>query len=231
MGRKVEGQGGRSGDVQLRMFEEIPMRYKVFDVEILKTVESVGGWDATDKMGICCAVVYDSSGNTFRVYGDGDEARLITDLLDCDVCVGFNHIEFDWRVVQRLPKSVDPRATMPLVQVQQYDVMIETKKAANVHKYVKGYGLNAIAEVTLGKKKTLEGSLAPVAWAKGEYCKVISYCINDVVLTRDLFELVLAGQPLIDPVNHLKLYLPEPQERPIQTPLADQRQDGTERQG
>ncbi len=41
--------------------------------------------------------------------------------------------------------------------------------------------------------------MAPVDWQRGHHGKVIDYCLNDVKLTRQLFELALAGSRVIHP--------------------------------
>ena len=49
------------------------MDHIVVDVEIAKTIEEVGGWDHTELMGVSCAVVYEYTGDRFRVYGRAGE--------------------------------------------------------------------------------------------------------------------------------------------------------------
>ena len=52
-------------------------------------------------------------------------------------------------------------------------------------------GLDAIAEGTLGKKKSGHGGQSIVWWRAGEVEKVRKYCLRDVELTRDLFDYAL----------------------------------------
>lgn len=193
------------------------MIFRVFDVEILRTVEESGGWDATDKMGISCAAVYDNVSNSFRVFGDGDESRLVEYLTESDLVVGFNHIEFDWRVVLKVPKHIEIRSFPPLVSTPQFDVLQEIWKAAEVEtperRYAGGFKLDLVAQVNLGQKKRMSGQLAPIAWKNGKYCEVIDYCIHDVALTRDLFLLILDSGQLKDPRTGESLDLRDSRDR------------------
>jgi hypothetical protein len=61
-----------------------------------------------------------------------------------------------------------------------------------------------------GKAKTGEGAIAPVLWQRGERQEVIDHCMNDVVITKAMLILGLAGQ-LVDPNTgtHLQLSLPD----------------------
>jgi DEAD/DEAH box helicase domain-containing protein len=186
------------------------MHYRIFDLEILRTIEEVGGWDATDKMGVSCCVVYDSKSRSFRVFGDSDETRATEYILDCDLVVGFNHVNFDWRVLLGIPRSVDIRSTVPYISKPQYDILTEVRKAAGVTTYEKGHKLEQIAQVNLGRGKRMSGELAPVAWKAGKYCDVIDYCIDDVALTRDLFEMILDRADFKDPRTMKNLFLPDP---------------------
>lgn len=49
-------------------------------------------------------------------------------------------------------------------------------------------GLNAVAEATLGKKKSGSGTFANTWWRRGEKQKVVDYCIDDVRLTKELYD-------------------------------------------
>ena len=59
------------------------------------------------------------------------------------------------------------------------------------------YSLDAIAKAN-GVAKTGSGSLAPQLWQIGKRQEVIDYCLNDVEITRKIWELGLEGK-LIDP--------------------------------
>lgn len=187
------------------------MHYKVFDLEILRTIEEVGGWDATSKMGVACCVVYDNKSRSFRVFGDGDEKRATDYILDSDLVVGFNHVSFDWRVLLGIDKSVAVESTMPMISRPQYDVLVEVRRAAGVTNFVKGYKLDQIAQTNLHREKRMSGDLAPIAWKAGKYCDVIDYCIDDVALTRDLFEMALDRVDFYDPITMKKIPLPNPE--------------------
>jgi DEAD/DEAH box helicase domain-containing protein len=51
--------------------------------------------------------------------------------------------------------------------------------------------LQSIAEATLGRGKTGEGSKAGEWWKDGRKDEVAKYCIEDVRLTRDLYDYAL----------------------------------------
>ena len=67
-----------------------------------------------------------------------------------------------------------------------------------------GYSLDALALANLGQAKTGHGALAPELWQQGRYHEVIRYCLNDVWLTKQLFD---KRKSLIDPTNGEKLCL------------------------
>jgi DEAD/DEAH box helicase domain-containing protein len=132
-------------------------------------------------------------------------------ILDSDLVVGFNHISFDWRVLLGIDKSVAVESTMPLISKPQYDVLVEVRKASGAKPFVKGHKLDQIAQVNLKRNKRMSGDLAPIAWKAGRVCDVIDYCIDDVALTRDLFEIALDRGDFYDPITMKKIYLPDPE--------------------
>ena len=72
-----------------------------------------------------------------------------------------------------------------------------------------GYNLDALALANLGKAKTGHGALAPALWQQGKYHEVIRYCLNDVMLTKALFD---RRATLIDPTDGADLCLREPED-------------------
>ena len=59
-----------------------------------------------------------------------------------------------------------------------------------------GFTLNSFAEANYGMGKTGNGGLAPVLWQQGKRGEVIDYCLNDVYLTKLLFDKIIRFQIL-----------------------------------
>lgn len=48
--------------------------------------------------------------------------------------------------------------------------------------------LNAVAQATLGRQKTSQGAQAIVMWRKGQIEALKKYCLDDVKITKELYE-------------------------------------------
>jgi DEAD/DEAH box helicase domain-containing protein len=79
-----------------------------------------------------------------------------------------------------------------LTKIKSLDLLAEVKKVLG-----RRIKLDTVAEATLGKKKTGHGMDAIMWWQKGEIDKIIKYCIEDVKITRELYDYALKN-------NHLK---------------------------
>src|SRR3989338_3868449 len=51
--------------------------------------------------------------------------------------------------------------------------------------------LDTLAAATLGRKKTADGLAASRWWKEGAFQKVIDYCIEDVKITKEIYEYAL----------------------------------------
>jgi hypothetical protein len=119
--------------------------------------------------------------------------------------IGFNSKNFDDKLLQAngINLSTD------------YDVLEQIRIAAygspNWQACPKGfsYSLEAITSAN-GFKKTGHGALAPQLWQDGKRQEVISYCINDCLITKEILLLGMNGL-LKDPNtgNFLKLEPPK----------------------
>jgi hypothetical protein len=146
------------------------------------------------------APVGDSWGEVWRAY----PARVIRNLLGVsgaqaqdymdqfDALVSFNGVGFDNQVLAYAGVNV-PRAKC-------YDLLREVWRGMGLDPNVYhrdthgGVGLGKMAEANLrGMTKTGNGAMAPVWWQRGEYVKVIEYCLMDCYLTARLMELVENG--------------------------------------
>ncbi len=159
-------------------FNQYPLqdlRYGVLDIETRRSAEEVGGWNRAEKMGISCAILYDSEKDAFLEYFQDDVERLCRDLKQFDLIIGFNIIRFDYKVLSGL--SDFDFSSLPTL-----DILIK------VHERL-GYrlSLGTLASETLGSGKSADGLMALKWWKQGEIDKIVDYCRQDVQVTRDLY--------------------------------------------
>ena len=183
----------------------------VVDVEIQKTIEEVeGGWNATDKLGVAVACVWQYTDQRMRVYGPDDVDALRERLLKADRISGFNIFNFDFPVIWGFDKrkwvSASPRGdtrySQDMVEHVKQNMLTRTDDmlrriwqamGLNPDSFGgghKGCGLDAVAEATLGAKKIGHGADAPKWYQEGKIQKVVNYCSDDVALERDLTDFV-----------------------------------------
>jgi DEAD/DEAH box helicase domain-containing protein len=160
----------------------------VVDVEIQKTIEETpGGWDATDKLGVAVACLYEFRGDRMRIFGPEDVDALKDRLLSADRISGFNIYRFDFPVIWGLPG----RERVVLLKDKTNDLLmriwqalgLEEDKFSDLHK---GWGLDVVVKGTLGKGKIGYGGDAPKWYQAGQWGRVANYCADDVALERDL---------------------------------------------
>lgn len=162
----------------------------VVDVEIQKTIEETpGGWDATDKLGVACAVVYEFAGDRFRIYGPEDVPRLRERLLRADRISGYNIHRFDFPVIWGLPnrgrvEELKPKTNDLLQRI--WRALGLDDDAVDFTELHKGWSLDSVTKGTLGVGKIGYGGDAPKWYQAGEWARVANYCADDVALERDL---------------------------------------------
>lgn len=196
------------------------MDHVVVDVEIQRGPEEFPeGWEATDKLGVACACLYERRGDRFRVYGPGDVADLRARLLGADRISGYNIWKFDFPVIWAVSRfdwdtsNVNaPAATALLPRTDDLlrriwlALGLEPQEFSELHK---GWGLDAVAGATLGRRKTGHGADAPRWFRDGDWARVVDYCLNDVALERDLVAFVDRYGFVVSPKDGTKLAVPQ----------------------
>ena len=153
----------------------------VFDLEIKNLIGQCGvTWGTHDKMGLSCAVAYRFIEDDYLVFDDHNVQELGDILRSADLVVGYNHLNFDYKV---LAKACGISGLGK--DTRDFDLLAEIWKAAG--KRIKNSGLGKVCESTLGTNKSGDGAMAPILYQQGKYAELVSYCIQDVKLTRDLF--------------------------------------------
>lgn len=168
-------------------------RILYFDLETKYSAEEVGGWSNIMDMGMAVGVLHDTSDGDFHVYLEHQVPALIAHLKKADLIVGFNHVEFDLRVLAGHQPTQDLRHQlyMELRALNHMDMLLELKKVLG-HRLK----LESLARTTLGVGKSADG-LQSLQWYKeGRMDLIIEYCKQDVDVTRRLFEHALEHREL-----------------------------------
>ncbi|MCM2324579.1 MAG: ribonuclease H-like domain-containing protein [Oligoflexia bacterium] len=149
--------------------------FLVLDIETQKLVQDVGGWDHIDKLGISVACAYDSKSDQFTAFRENELKNLI-ELCEERLVVGYNIRGFDLPVM--VPYGLN------IQRVDAFDIMYDLETLTR-QRFLK---LEAVARGTLGAGKSADGLMAVEWWKKGEIQKIIDYCMQDVKVTRDVFQ-------------------------------------------
>jgi DEAD/DEAH box helicase domain-containing protein len=176
----------------------------VVDVEIEKTIEETpGGWDATDKLGVAVACVW--------------EETLAADRID-----GFNTFNFDFPVIWGISKSSwrdlrtdhnRKRSLYLSLEGKSNDLLRRIWQSRDLDPDVfdpvthGGYSLDAVAGATLNAAKIGHGADAPKWYQEGLIQKVANYCADDVAIERDLADFVDRYGNVVNPKTMKKLPL------------------------
>ena len=147
-----------------------------FDLETKHSADEVGGWSHIDKMGMSIGVTYSTARGGYKIYGEPEVEELIKELQRADLVVGFNHIRFDYRVLEGY-------SIFDFSQVPSLDMLVELDKILG-HKLP----LDSIAQATLGCEKTAEGLQAIDWFREGKMAEIAEYCLFDVKITKLVHE-------------------------------------------
>ena len=147
-----------------------------FDLETQKSAQDVGGWGNKDKMGLSVGVTYSTARAGYQVYGESQVEALIEEPQRADLVVGFNHIGFDYPVLEGY-------SIFDFSQVPSLDMLIEVNEALG-HKIP----LDSIAQATFGCEKIADGLQAIRWYREGKLAEIAEYCLFDVKITKMVHE-------------------------------------------
>ena len=149
----------------------------VIDVETKKSFADVGGRDRFAELGVAVAGVYSYADDAFTALEEREMPRLAQMLERAERVVGFNINNFD------IPVMAPYLGVAAFARIAVTDIFEDAEKFLG-HRV----GLDAVAKATLGVGKSGHG-LEALAWFKeGRVEEVKKYCLDDVRLTRDLYE-------------------------------------------
>ncbi len=128
------------------------------------------------KLGISVAVLYDYQDKQGKVFFEKDVSKMFPILERSSYIVGYNVKSFDMQVLQGYyPGNVE--------NLQTFDILDEIKE-----KIGRRLALNDVIHATLGMKKSGHGLMAIEMYKEGRFDELQKYCMDDVMLTKALFE-------------------------------------------
>ncbi len=160
------------------------MRKIVFDIETSNIFQEVGSNNPAD-LDISVVGVYDSVTGLYTTYLQSELGRLWPILENTDILITFNGEHFDIPLLDKYYPG-------DLSKIKSVDLLKEMHKSAG-----RRMKLDQIAEGTLGLKKSGDGLDAIRWWREGNVDQVKKYCLDDVRITKDLYEYALSNNKLI----------------------------------
>jgi len=155
-----------------------------FDLETQRSISDVGGYKNIDQLLVSVGVAYSTKTDKYHIFGEDGMDELVQMLLGADLVVGYNHIGFDYKVLQGYT-IIDMES-----QTVNLDMMLSVQEIIG-----KRLKLDSIAEATLGMTKTADGLEALKWWkeykktgSKDPVMKIAEYCAYDVKVTRFVHE-------------------------------------------
>ncbi len=149
----------------------------VLDLETKKQFSDVGGQNFAERLGVSLVGIYDYEKDTFRAFREEQIGELLELIRARNKVIGFNIKAFDWKVLQPYSEALSFR-TVPTI-----DLMEDVANFLGFR-----VGLASLAETNLGESKSGHGLEAIRWYEEGNWEKLEKYCLDDVRLTRDLYE-------------------------------------------
>lgn len=142
----------------------------------LETKHTFREFNDPKKLGVTVVAIYDYRDEQGKIFLEKELNKLFPLLEAASYIIGFNVRSFDLAVLQRYyPGRTEHLAT--------FDILDEIR-----NKIGRRLALNDIISATLGKKKTGHGLMAIDYYKEGKIDQLKQYCLDDTILTKELFE-------------------------------------------
>lgn len=159
------------------------MRKIFFDIETSNDFRSVGNNNPAD-LDISVVGIYDSENDSYTAFLQSDFQKLWLVFEHADLLITFNGEHFDVPLLNKYYPG-------DLTKIKHVDLLKEMQKSAG-----RRMKLDQIAEGTLGIRKSGNGIEALRLWKEGKVEEVKKYCLDDVRITKELYEYALANGKL-----------------------------------
>lgn len=155
------------------------LRKVVLDLETKNSFQEIGRRDPA-ALDLSLVGIYDSASDSYQSFLEGELSELWPILERADLLIGFNIVNFDVPILDKYYQG-------NLHSLRTLDLLTEVERSLG-----RRIGLDALAQATLGSAKSASGMDAIRWWRSGEIEKIRRYCLDDVRITKELYEYALA---------------------------------------
>lgn len=159
------------------------MKKVVFDIETSNIFADVGKNDPA-LLNLSVIGIYESETDKYSTFLQEELKNLWPILEKADLLIGYNSLHFDLPLLNKYYSG-------DLSKIQHIDLLKEIKDV-----YGRRMKLDQVAEGTLGTKKSGHGLQAITWWKNGEIEKVKKYCLDDVKITKEIYEYALKNKKI-----------------------------------
>ncbi len=154
------------------------MREITFDIETANAFPTLSRNDLS-RMELAIVAIHDSETDEYSSYSKEELPKLWPIIETADVLIGYNSNSFDIPLLNNYYPG-------DLTKVRSLDLLVEVQNALG-----RRLRLQSLAEGTLKVGKSGDGLQSVRWWQEGLYDKVREYCIQDVRITRRLYDYAL----------------------------------------
>jgi len=202
-------------------------KYIIWDIEVQHGPdETTGGWNNPEGMLLASAVVWDYATMRYHFYLHEESKTDLLNHLKGRICVGFNSVHFDTRVIlgndthiafadgiylTNSKNIILKHTDLLLMYIQKYyntqsdwEYIEPILHLPEVHDGT--FTLDALCRATFGERKCGSGANAPNLYRRKKYDELLEYNLQDVRLTKRLFEFITKQKYVLNGKGQ-KIYL------------------------
>ncbi|MSR71147.1 MAG: hypothetical protein EXS50_00530 [Candidatus Taylorbacteria bacterium] len=156
----------------------------VFDIETQNTFHEAGSNDPA-ALSISLVGIYDYTNDKYDSFLEGELTKLWPIIEKADMLIGYNSDHFDIPLLNKYYPG-------DLTKIKSLDLLKEIKNS-----FGRRVKLDSVALGTFNKGKIGHGLDAITWWKSGEIDKIRKYCLEDVKITKELYEYALANSKVL----------------------------------
>ena len=165
----------------------------VFDIETQNFFTDVG-WDNFTALRISVVGVYSYARDKYFCFEEHEMEALAELFLGANKIVGFASNRYDIPVLNLYFQKLKNRGALNLWQRERVDLLDEIERVCGSR-----VSLARLAEANLGIKKEHHGSEAGGMFERGEIEELKKYCLKDVEITKNLYDIFTRDRALLLP--------------------------------